>query len=307
MNLKFKNIFYPLIIWLLTFIFFFFFILFIALPFTDKTILEFNNSQSWIFWLSFFFLYSLIIYLILYLDTKKNNLDSAKYFKLFFVFIFVNAILSLIPMLIFISLSGFIKGDVSNTVKISFFIFVYFILLWFILVYYFNLLISISLEKEKLLQIINHNIWFFIFNKIDFKRKENLLYEFKIRKKNLFFGCYFIDEKDQIIEIQFEDQIEISKQNQNEEKVIDFFANVVTKENQKKQIDLQKIEADALAKISSDYLKNNQSNYFIYLNNNFENLILKGKIPEKVIIMKEKNFVYQFKKVLKKIKRESGN
>lgn len=306
MNLKFKNIFYPLIVWLLTFIFFFFFILFIGLPFTSKTILEFNNSQSWIFWLSFFFLYSIVIYLILYLDTKKNNLDSAKYFKLFFVFLFVNAILSLIPMLIFISLSGFIKGDVSNTVRISFIIFIYLILLWFLFVYYFNLLISISLEKEKLLQIINHNIWFFIFNKINFKIKGNLLYEFEIKRKNLIFACYFIDEKYHVIQIQFEDQIEILEKRKDKNKVVDFFVDVLEK-NQNNDNNLQKIAADDIAKISLDYLINNPSNYFIYLNNNFENLILKGKIPEKVIIMKEKNFVYQFKKILKKIKKEEVN
>ncbi|CRX37245.1 / / hypothetical protein / 118081:118995 Forward [Candidatus Hepatoplasma crinochetorum] len=306
MNLKFKNIFYPLIVWLLTFIFFFFFILFIGLPFTSKTILEFNNSQSWIFWLSFFFIYSIVIYLILYLDTKKNNLDSAKYFKLFFVFLFVNAILSLIPMLIFISLSGFIKGDVSNTVRISFIIFIYLILLWFLFVYYFNLLISISLEKEKILQIINHNIWFFIFNKINFKIKGNLLYEFEIKRKNLIFACYFIDEKYHVIQIQFEDQIEILGKSKDKNKVVDFFVDVLEK-NQNNDNNLQKIAADDIAKISLDYLINNPSNYFIYLNNNFENLILKGKIPEKVIIMKEKNFVYQFKKILKKIKKEEIN
>lgn len=306
MNLKFKNIFYPLIVWLLTFIFFFFFILFIGLPFTSKTILEFNNSQSWIFWLSFFFIYSIVIYLILYLDTKKNNLDSAKYFKLFFVFLFVNSILSLIPMLIFISLSGFIKGDVSNTVRISFIIFIYLILLWFLFVYYFNLLISISLEKEKILQIINHNIWFFIFNKINFKIKGNLLYEFEIKRKNLIFACYFIDEKYHVIQIQFEDQIEILGKAKDKNKVVDFFVDVLEK-NQNNDNNLQKIAADDIAKISLDYLINNPSNYFIYLNNNFENLILKGKIPEKVIIMKEKNFVYQFKKILKKIKKEEIN
>lgn len=304
MNLKFKNIFYPLIVWSLTFIFFFFFILFVALPFTNLTILEFNNSQSWIFWLSFFFLYSLIIYLILYLDTKKNNLDSVKYFKLFFVFLFVNAVLSLLPMLIFIGLSGFVKGDVSKIVKISFLIFIYLILLWIILVYYFNLLISISLENKKLLQIINHNIWFFIFNNINFAEKGNILYEFKIKKKNLTFGCYFIDEKDQIIKIQFDEEIEISEKKDQKDQVIDLFDEVLIK-NEKKNF--QTIEADALAQISLNYLSKNKSNYFIYLNNNFENLILKGKIPEKVIIMKEKNFVYQFKKVLKRIKKEGGN
>jgi hypothetical protein len=72
-------------------------------------------------------------------------------------------------------------------------------------------------------------------------------------------------------------------------------------ENQKEEI--RSIESDQIAKISIDYLKENQSNYFIYLNNNFENLITQGKVPEKVIIINEKNFLNQFRRLLKKVKK----
>ncbi|BDV03383.1 MAG: hypothetical protein HPPSJP_1040 [Candidatus Hepatoplasma scabrum] len=154
-----------------------------------------------------------------------------------------------------------------------------------------------------MLQIINHNIWFFIFHLIEIKRLDDTLYEFKIKKNKKVFGCYFIDEKLQIQEIQFENQIIVDAKLEQKEKVIDFFNDVMGKEQQQQQI-LKKIEPDKIAKISLDYLAKNPNNYFIYLNNNFENLLLRGTIPEKVIIMKEKNFAHQFKKMLKKYNRK---
>ncbi|AHK22225.1 hypothetical protein X271_00116 [Candidatus Hepatoplasma crinochetorum Av] len=304
MNLKFKNIIYPLSIFLLTFFFYFFFILFVSLPFSSLTILDLNIAQSWIFWLSFFILYSFLIFTILYFDSKKNeSKDYSIYFKLVFVFIFINAFLALLPMLIFISLTNYEKGVFNNTIWISFIIFIYFLIIWFSLVFYFNLIISIGLKEDKILQIINHNIWFFIFHNLSFNKKDKYLYEIKFKKANIVFGCYFIDEIKKINKIQFSDQVKFLKKEQSDEKIYDLFNDISDQkiENQKEEI--RSIESDQIAKISIDYLKENQSNYFIYLNNNFENLITQGKVPEKVIIINEKNFLNQFRRLLKKVKK----
>lgn len=304
MNLKFKNIIYPLTIFLLTFFFYFFFILFVSLPFTDLTILDLNITQSWIFWFLFFILYSFCVFIILYFDSKKKeSKDYSIYFKLLFVFLFINAFLALLPMLIFISLTNYEKGAFDNTVWISFIIFVYFLILWFALVFYFNLIISIGVKEDKILQIINHNIWFFIFHNLSFKKKDKYLYEIKLKREKIVFGCYFIDEIKKINKIQFADQIKFLKKEQNEQKIYDLFNDISDQKQENLEEEIRNIEPDQIAKISLNYLKQNQSNYFIYLNNNFENLITQGKIPEKVIIINEKNFLNQFRKILKKVKK----
>lgn len=319
--IKIKNIIYPIIIIVMVFFVYSFTFLMLGLDSDTINAITYENSL-FLWWILFVFIYGFIFTLYSIIDAREYNKNLI---ILFCISIIASMFLSIINVLIVFSIGEFY--DKMNTFnsdnqivlstwdvfKFTFLQIIYYLIIFIGVLFYSNFLISSSLKNFRILEFLNSNFVFFIFNrkiKIEIEDDKYL----HIFNDEIFFTIYFLELNSKET-ITFEYEVIDKNRNSSqkiEEKLNDFFSEfenqVSLEENKIKDVKIIP-DSNLVSEIKEKNTKKSQNfkeSFSILLYSELEDLNITGKPSKNFMVINDREVIYEIKKILKKGKKQNG-